>query len=218
MQLMCRAARRKKFVWRLLFFVVPFLYLLLTFPYRYHFKHSNVTSACVIPNLNPFDPSIMKFVWDPVPIVCDTSPVVLYSDESGVVRYNASALTIMNIDLKQIDCEYRILRRNTDDKSVYFEPPVSIKPPHKVNSDFFHLTCTDLRGNAIFDKLMTSVAKQLTKRSVPVQGESADQLSVFMFGLDSVSRSTSIRKLPRTIRFLTEELRAYDFKGYMKVW
>lgn len=176
-----------------------------------------MSSTCVIPNLNPFDPSIMKFVWDPAPLVCDTSPVVLYADENGVVRYNTSALNIMNIDEKQIECVYRILRRNTDDMSVFFEPPMPIKPPQKVSSDFFHLTCKDLRGKVLFDKLITHVEKEVTKRSVQVQEESADQLSVFMFGIDSVSRSTSIRKLPRTIRFLTEELRAYDFKGYMKV-
>ncbi|XP_045203694.2 uncharacterized protein LOC123556784 isoform X2 [Mercenaria mercenaria] len=67
------------------------------------------------------------------------------------------------------------------------------------------------------NRLMSGVNAASVKRTLDVKDESPDQLSVLMFGLDSVSRSAAIRKMPKTLQYLTQDLSTYDFKGYMKV-
>jgi hypothetical protein len=47
--------------------------------------------------------------------------------------------------------------------------------------------------------------------------ETDEQLSIIFLGIDSASRSHALRKLPKSYKYLTEQLNAYDFKGYMKV-
>lgn len=205
-------------LWVLLVCLVPYLYIQLTFTVRYIFKHSNVNSACIIPHLDPFDPSILKFVWDPKPFVCDPTPAIVYTGLDGTVYYNQSALNLLHLSESQVKCQYRTLIRSTDDINVAFSDYVDFKPPFKIATDLFHVTCRELKNTVVFDQLLTSIDIDSVRRPVPVKAESPQQLSVMMFGLDSVSRSAAIRKMPKTFRYLTNDLNSYDFKGYMKVF
>lgn len=214
------ASRRRTLrcvLWFSLLSLIPFLYIEITQPVRYVFRHSNVSGSCIIPELNPYDPSVMQYMWQPQPLVCDNSPVLIYVDDNGVLQYNDSALKQMDIGKVDLRCNYRIILRNSDDVTISFGDPVSFTPPHQLEADFIHLLCTNKRGKSVLDRLVTNVAKDHVKRTVPVEADSPKQLSVILFGIDSVSRSAAIRKLPKTVRYLTEELKSYDFKGYMKV-
>ena len=193
------------------------MYFQLTFPVRYVFKHGNVHEACVIPELDPFDPSIMKFVWDPAPLICDTIPALVFVDESGFVQFNKSSIPYYGGELDKLKCEYRVCFRHTDDDHVSFSQAFPLEPPAYIVSDFFSVTCQTREGNVVFERLLTNVAFNSTTLSNTVQQESEERLSVVLFGIDSVSRSCAIRKLPKTFKYLTKILGAYDFKGHMKV-
>ncbi|WAR00273.1 hypothetical protein MAR_024645 [Mya arenaria] len=206
----------KVLLWLIAIVMVPYLYIEITFTVRYLFRHANTSSSCIIPSLNPYDPSIMKYVWDPKPLTCDTSTNILTVDNHGLVIFNKSALALLKLSMNQVSCTYSILRRQNDDVSVKFDEPITLSPPTRVNADFFYTECS-IDGKLIFDKILTNVAKESVHRTTPLLEESAHHLSVVMFGVDSVSRSASIRKLPKTNRYLREELGSYDFKGYMKV-
>ena len=202
----------------LLVTLTPYLYIQLTFPVRYIFKHSNTSTACVIPNPDPFDPSILKFLWHPNPLVCDASQLdVIYVDENGLLQFNQSALNMLNLDHSKIHCKYRILDRHLDDDHVIFSDPVHFDSPVHVDSDFLKVTCLGKKKTLIFERILTNIRKTVNRAGPEVLDESPDQLSVIVFGIDSVSRSAAIRKLPKTFRYLTEDLQSYDFKGYMKV-
>jgi len=194
------------------------LYVEMTFPVRYIFKHSDVSSSCVIPHLDPFDPSILQFIWQPQPLVCDTSPAVVYADDAGVIQYNSSALKLLNLKESDIQCTKRVLIRNEDDNTVTFSINILVTPPFPAKADFFHVICNHAStGSKLMDMILTSTVRDRRKDKVPIEKETPQQLSVLLFGVDSVSRSAAVRKLPKTFRYLTEELQSYDFKGYMKV-
>ena len=193
------------------------MYLQLTFPVHYIFKNSNIHSACVIPQLNPYDPSIMKFVWDPDPLICDSVPSLMFVDKSGLIQFNMSSISYYGGDVSKLECEYRICSRHNGDDHVTFSEAVLFKPPTYIASDFFSVTCKTYVGNIVYERLLTNVALNSTNSSKTVKPESENQLSVMLFGLDSVSRSCAIRKLPKTFKYLTENLDAYDFEGHMKV-
>lgn len=216
--IMSRIPRKfRVLIWLLCFCLVPYLYIQLTFPVRYIFKHSDINGACIIPHLNPFDPSILKFVWDPKPLVCDSTPSILYTDYSGTVNFNQSALQLLKLSKAHVHCQYRTLLRSHDDVTVTFSDYADFTPPLHMTSDFIHVICHGVKNSVIFDKLLSGISVDSVKRKVAVKEESADQLSVLMFGLDSVSRSAAIRKMPKTFQYLTNDLKTYDLKGYMKV-
>ncbi|KAL4229747.1 hypothetical protein ACF0H5_010136 [Mactra antiquata] len=213
----CRRVKKRFVLWPLICCIFVYIYIEITFPVRYIFKHSNVSSTCVIPKPDPFDPSILKFVWEPKPLVCDNTPAIVYTDINSVVQFDHKAIKKLNLDKNEITCSYRVVVRIKDDVSVELTQAVEFTPSFQVEADFYRVTCRKNNKDVIFDKLLTGISKQSTKRRVPVQEESLDHPSVFMFGLDSVSRSAAIRKLPKTLRYVTETLGSFDFKGYMKV-
>lgn len=204
-------------IWLFCLLLVPYLYIQLTFPVHYVFKHSNINGACIIPRLNPFDPSILKFVWDPEPLVCDSTPSILYSNTSGYVNFNQSALKHLKLSESSIHCQYRTLKRSNDDRTVTFTDYADFTPPLPMESDFIHVICRGTKEGLLFDKLISGISVTSVKRKMDVKEESPEQLSVLMFGLDSVSRSAAVRKMPKTFQYLTKDLNSYDLKGYMKV-
>ncbi|XP_060600276.1 uncharacterized protein LOC132753770 [Ruditapes philippinarum] len=204
-------------VWIMFIFLVPYMYIQLTFPVHYVFKHSDINGACIIPKLDPFDPSILKFVWDPKPLVCDSTPSILYTDHSGAVQFNQSALKLLHVSDTRVLCKYRYLIRSSDDVTVSFSEFVDFRPPLQMKSDFSHIICQEVDKGVIFDQLVSGINPASLTSTSKVQDESPEQLSVLMFGLDSVSRSAAIRKMPKTLQYLNEQLKTYDFKGYMKV-
>lgn len=198
--------------------LVPFLYIEVTRPVRYLLKHTDVSSSCIIPNLDPFDPSVMQFMWKPQSLVCDSlEPTLVYVDNKGLLQFNASALQFHSVKRSDLRCEYAIIRRNSDDVTVSVDQPVSFTPPYSVTADYFRVICKTILGKNVFDTILTNIAKDSVSRTVSVEDDSPEQLSVILFGIDSVSRSASLRKLPNTVRYLKEELQSYEFKGFMKV-
>lgn len=214
----CRKRKKRRYcLWMFILCLIPFLYFQLTFPVRYLFKNKDIHTTCVIPEPDPYDPSIMKFVWDPEPLICDTVPSLMFVDTSGLLQYNMSSISYYGGDVSKLQCEYRICSRHIDDDHVTFTAAVPFTPPIHMASDFFSVTCQNRQGKVLYEHLLTSIALESPAALDNYKSESENQLSVVLFGLDSVSRSCAIRKLPKTFKYLTETLQAYDLKGLMKV-
>lgn len=215
----CRVPRQRIIFCLTCLFLVPWLYIEVTFPVRFMFKHTNVSSSCIIPRPNPFDPSILKFVWDTKPLVCDSSLSIVHRNFSGFIVFNRTALYLAHIMESIVECEYRTVRRLNDDFHITFGEPVSFIPPLRMLTDFYHVTCKrkDLPEEIVFDKMLTNIMADSMPQKLSLKDETRNQLNVILFGIDSVSRSAAIRKMPRTFKYLTDDLHCYDFKGYMKV-
>lgn len=157
----------------------------------------------------------MQFVWDPKPLICVGPPPVVYVDYEGMIRFNSTTLQQLHLSPSEVTCKYEILSRYIDDDHVILSNMTPFTPPHYVSADFFNVVCQkSATGDVLMEKLLTGIRKVVGST---FGRESPEQLSVLMFGLDSVSRSAAVRKMPKTFRYLTKDLQSYDFKGYMKV-
>ncbi|XP_045203695.2 uncharacterized protein LOC123556785 [Mercenaria mercenaria] len=199
-------------------YLLYYLYGTLTMPVRFLFVNENINRQCIIPDLDPFDKSIMQYVWSPDPIHCDPAPDLVYVDESGFVTYNQSAYKFYGHS--SYKCSYTpLLRPKNDDYSVQFGEEKVSDIPFQVPHDFYRLRCYTSSGNKlVYDTLQESVyvSNEVKDTKADENGKNS-KYSVFMFGIDSTSRLSAIRKLPKTYKYLIEILGAYVFKGYMKV-
>lgn len=68
-------------------------------------------------------------------------------------------------------------------------------------------------------KFYTNVHHLVQKRNIRNKNFKGlkNKINVIIFGTDSVSRLNFMRSQPETHRYLTKELKAFDFKGYNKV-
>lgn len=211
-----KRSRKKSFLLGiLLLFVTYYSYQNLTLPVRFLFLNENINKQCIIPDLDPFDKSIMRYIWSPDPIQCDVAPDIVFVDQDGLVKYNFSAFEYYGSN--RYNCSYMVLTRPKDnDYFVYFKEEVFFEPPFQIPSDFFRLHCYEPSQNkVIYDRLLESIYEVSTPKDE--ENMHSTKYSVFMFGIDSTSRLSAIRKLPKTYKYLTEELKAFVFKGYMKV-
>lgn len=185
-------------------------------PVRYLFINENINQQCIIPDLDPFDKSIMKYVWSPEPIHCDPAPDLAYVDNDGYLTLNQSAYKHYG-DTKY-KCKYSPLQRHPhNDDSVSFGDDVDVSLPAQIPHDFFRIRCfRNSGGKQVYESLLESVyvnSDTLGSKS----NEQQLRYSIFMFGLDSTSRLSAIRKLPKTYSYITNTLNAHVFRGYMKV-
>ncbi|KAK3099467.1 hypothetical protein FSP39_004924 [Pinctada imbricata] len=183
-------------------------------PIHYVFVNSGSKGQCALPDLDPFDPSILEFYWHPEPIKCTPALQVVYIDEAGFLQLNRSAVPDVNKD--NIECSYSIVKR-VEDKTVEFLPPENITFPVFIPADFFTVNCKDNNGKTLFNSLLEHIDFQATLKAKEVKAVSNEQLSIIVFGVDSLSRLASERSLPKTVKFLREELSAYIFRGHTKV-
>ena len=191
-------------------------YITLTMPVRFLFINENINSDCVIPDLDPFDKSIMKYVWHPDPIQCSPTPDLVYVDADGLLRLNDSALQYYGKD--DYSCNYKTLNRRThDDYHVDFGSEVKVGLPSVVPSDFFRVKCRNSKADTVYDNLHESIYPKPVLESKHIGLEGGGKYSVFMFGIDSTSRLSAIRKLPKTFDYISKVLNASVLEGYMKV-
>ena len=181
----------------------------------YVYINTDTNSECVLPDIDPFDQTIMKyFYWHPPPIVCDPNPSIIVIDDDGLVHFNESLETSMKA--QGVTCTYSIVEL-TDDFHVKFLPEKDINPPQMVHSDFFVGKCKNAKGDKIYENLHHKIDNQRTKRTKTFEAETDEDLSVIIFGVDSLSRLAAYRKLPKTVDYLQNKLGGYVFKGQTKV-
>lgn len=168
---------------------------------------------CNIPSFYPFDASIMKYIFTPDPIVCTSDKELTYMDANGLLHLNTSVSDFH--DVGNVSCVYNIIERNDDDVTITYRDSVEISFPVDIPADHFRVTCIKNQEEIVYTRLYFHIHVASNESS---QRTSLNEYySVIVFGLDSVSRLNGIRQLPKTYRYLTENLDAYDFSGYTKV-
>lgn len=194
-----------------------YAYQTLTMPVRFLFINENINKQCIIPDLDPWDKSVLQYVWSPEPIQCDPAPDLAFVNDSGFVVLNQSSFQYYGDT--SFKCVFmQLIRPKHDDESVQFGSETALKLPAQVPADFFRLRCYTSGGKLVYETLKESCYVPPTVKATKADEDpSASKYSVFMFGIDSTSRLSAIRKLPKSFKYLTDELQAYVFKGYMKI-
>ncbi|XP_052815387.1 uncharacterized protein LOC128242322 [Mya arenaria] len=209
--------RSKKYLRCLVVILLLTFMIYCNFTVRHVYRNSGVAVACSIPRLDPFDASILPYVWEPAPLTCDAGLMLLVSDPKGLIQWNDTALRLAGIGKGQLPtCIYRVIELGSDFKTKY-GPEITFRPPAVISSEFFQVICKNSKGEAVFERIFSVIHEGIGKNHSTLRDDNPERLSVVLLGIDSVSRSAAIRKLPRTVKYLTEELGSYDFRGMMKV-
>ncbi|ROT82752.1 hypothetical protein C7M84_024084 [Penaeus vannamei] len=191
------------------------------------------TPGCVIPDIDPDHPSIAKYKGKPQDMVCSTKrPLTATEDlfllllEDNLEDYGISSKASLR-------CGYQGIVRVEQDPKKYngacdkkFELRES-KPleAHRtlIGEDGVLVTCWD-GAEQVYQNVHYFIQprrsrgkRQAFLKSHGQRGTRPDQLSVAIMGTDAVARGNLRRHMPKTFRFLREELDAIDLSGYVKV-
>ncbi|KAH3863198.1 uncharacterized protein LOC127866464 [Dreissena polymorpha] len=182
---------------------------------------TDIHTPCTIHPLDPWDVSLKPYIAEPSPIVCSDRFDLFYVQKDGRLALNKSVAKLHNIDIKKWRCFYQLIERLLGDVHLKFAEKVEFSSPVSIDSHLFRVTCqfnslfipSTVYDMAHFNPFYSNRSNERGN----IHNETASTPSVIILGLDSMSRSHAIRNLPKSMKFLRDELQAYDFIGYRKV-
>lgn len=176
------------------------------------------TSGCRIPDMDPFDKTIKKFLKKPRVPICNSGKPALYNSNLTHIYLMETSLKPYNInDIKKLFCCYKEISRadpksgNSDTVIVEEQYCHEIINNHtRIFKEFIKVQC--MYNNSTFYTdyfafVPLKMNKTINKKSLP---------NVLIFGLDSVSRLNLHRQLPQTVNYL-QLLNSIELLGYNKV-
>ncbi|XP_048757347.2 uncharacterized protein LOC125667748 [Ostrea edulis] len=183
-------------------------------PVFHVFRNKNVLAPCILPKFDVYDPQLDRFFWSQVPLKCETWENLVFIDSNGMLRINQTAITRSGHG--HVSCKYGKIQLHGDHK-VSIGDLKEFKEPEYINTDFINVQCINDDQEQIYNNLHMHVDIKSIKKQREIGTENMDQLSVYLFGIDSMSRLITERKMDKTMEYLREELGAYVLKGYTKV-
>uniref|UniRef100_A0A915IEU3 Uncharacterized protein n=1 Tax=Romanomermis culicivorax TaxID=13658 RepID=A0A915IEU3_ROMCU len=186
---------------------------------------------CKFARLDPWDPSILQYVYHPRSIECPQRQYNLtYISYNGTLNLNTTQLDLYlkNHDLKleDINCTYSTYDRHPtahdDRKSHYYQDGyISPHRPVILDTEIVETKC-ELKKNRseIYFNIHAHPLMQKPNRTFAKHGASEtkeDQLSVLMLMLDSTSVSVLKRHLIKTYDYIKNVMKFKIFNGFSKV-
>ncbi|XP_061195420.1 uncharacterized protein LOC133203670 [Saccostrea echinata] len=187
------------------------------------------TPACKIPNLDPYDPSVVHFIKPQQnPILCNKKLSLTF--ENGTkLQINWTAVSHSRWSEEFGYCRYQPIYRPPDNHDnnyfTYLEISDEINGTVEMKHEFIRVMCYNRNHGKIYTNFhqfilpkpdveeRCSLAFVKHKNSPYVK----ETLNVVMIGVDSISKLNSQRYLKRMRTFLMEELGAFEMTGYNKV-
>ncbi|KAL0859749.1 hypothetical protein ABMA27_010108 [Loxostege sticticalis] len=169
-------------------------------------------TGCEIPQLDPFNKEVTQFDKTAPPITCKGQNWVrCYKSECKVVK------EILDTT-RDIVCTYRDIIYDTDQK-YHMGPPVDVYNGNSYvleRSDHVKVKCMGTHLKSILPSkwigVLTGFRKYVTTVDPPPDRK--DSINVLVFGYDSMSKNGFIRRLPKTYKYITEELKVTILHGY----
>ncbi|ELT92777.1 hypothetical protein CAPTEDRAFT_140198 [Capitella teleta] len=165
-------------------------------------------TICVLPELQLWHPDIKPFFMNPSPLECSSVEENWIYTTNGSYHISEAALQ----KHRDVLCEYTPLHRGKDDFEVKrgtSKKGSAVKV--KLETDMFLARCVGSDGGT-YSNVHSSIAYKEELHKKPHR--KPQQMNVLMFGLDSTSRLTWIRNLPRTHDYVTSQLGAVVMEGY----
>ncbi|KAH6942088.1 hypothetical protein HPB50_000663 [Hyalomma asiaticum] len=199
--------------------------------------------SCSLPALHPFHPAVWPYLNPVTPVVCKVrQPWLTFVDAYGNLRFNASS----RYSLANLHCSYKSVQRVTDNKITYSDAVPFTEDKVPLNDDVITVSCSNLLKWPVYSNIhavvrrsrstvrpgMTAMNRRtgrprrdmrsggtMNARSRPPLGRLKpwQMPNVLIFGLDSVSRLSMMRFLPKTYDYLVSRLNAVVFRGMNKV-
>uniref|UniRef100_A0A0N5ACA7 Sulfatase N-terminal domain-containing protein n=1 Tax=Syphacia muris TaxID=451379 RepID=A0A0N5ACA7_9BILA len=170
----------------------------------------------VIPQLNPWDPSILKYYKKPYPLKCAVF-------QNNVTVLSNGRIKILDEYRDSLACRCRTFEHydGVSDFKVSYDEWTDIDPVKGkvVAKDFVEVECHSkgILPTKKYSYHWPQILLYILKRSLmSFLNSSTDHPSVLLFGLDSMSRSNVIRALPKFHRQL-QSMGFIDMTGHVKI-
>uniref|UniRef100_A0A915C8D7 Sulfatase N-terminal domain-containing protein n=2 Tax=Parascaris univalens TaxID=6257 RepID=A0A915C8D7_PARUN len=186
--------------------------------YKYLIERNGSSSnTCNIPQLDPWDETIIKYYAKPKPLEC--KPL-----QSNVTVLRNGFLMVLNEYREKLKCRCRTFEHNTNisDFHVKYNDWIDVDPitGTKIEKEFVEVECYNI--GLIPTKIYSYHWNQIIKKQFSIKSKSAflvssiDHPSVLMFGFDGMSHSNFIRVLPKTYAQL-QKMGFIDLRGHVKI-
>lgn len=181
------------------------------------------TLGCNIPDMDPFDMTVKKFITVPEFVHCNTTPSITYID-GAYLRINRTVLK--DYFKEELDfCEYQVISRpdtNSDNVYEYSKNLTVVREDILMKDEFIRIACYGISGSMLSSNFHAFIVKkneveQRCKKNLNRQKRTKEFFNILVIGVDSISRLNFIRHLPQTRKFLLEELEGIELMGYNKV-
>ncbi|GIY85954.1 uncharacterized protein CDAR_559921 [Caerostris darwini] len=174
---------------------------------------------CQLPRIHPFDQSILNYLTLPKAIVCKERIASLtFIDGEGVLRFNLTAVKSSGYVVENLRCDYKEIIRKNDFETEYGDPHRIPINGTKLFSDFVYVSCYNFAGLAFYTNVHCHIFPKRDNLNESTDSEKKDSFyNVLILGVDSLSRLSFIRHLPKTYKFLIKNLNAFVFRGMTKI-
>ncbi|KAF8387097.1 hypothetical protein PRIPAC_76239 [Pristionchus pacificus] len=162
-------------------------------------KKEKSSMTCNIPKLEMNATDVIKFFHDPRKINCIKGPNWVYIDEDKKIQ--------LVDERKDAKCKTQEISFETDTKNKLGRQE-DLKVGKELPSEMMNVKCT--HGNKTWEFPLLSLQKVKKEKKDPEK----KRWSVLMVSFDSVSQMTFRRKLPKTVKYLEEELGTIVMNGY----
>ena len=181
------------------------------------------TPGCMIPNLDPMDPSIKSYVKKRGPVKCKFKQQQLTFVDGEWLRINRTALRV-HYGLTSITCELQAITRKSEN-SVSYNIVANFTEDIHIDTQFARVTCFGAKLEKIYRYYHAFVLdiETVEKRcnaaveKISRGGEGNRHYNILALGTDSMSRLNMIRQMPKTRAYLLKDLAAIELKGYNKI-
>ncbi|CAB3245194.1 unnamed protein product [Arctia plantaginis] len=169
-------------------------------------------TGCNIPQLDPFAKEVTQF--DKI------LPDVKCKGKDWVKCYHSECKVVPEIlaTTKDISCSYYDIIYESD--MVHHLGPATLILNDDTyvltKSDHVKISCTGTQSSSVLSSKWIGYATgfRTTVERKPLLPEREDALNVLIFGFDSTSKNGFIRRMPKSYKYLTEEMKATILNGY----
>lgn len=172
-------------------------------------QFESFTDKCHLPDLDPNDESITKFIQRPKPLKCPGSQLTRY--RRGILELTEEASKVGNFT----SITYQpIFRRPYNDWKFELGNQNHLetnKRQFKLESEFIRVQLSTSRGQTHVEYHAHVVSRSLPQEYRQTSGL---PLSVIIIGIDSLSAAHFQRALPEAYKFMKEEMNSIFLNGY----
>ncbi|CAH1133732.1 unnamed protein product [Ceutorhynchus assimilis] len=181
------------------------------------------TPGCRIPDMNPFDITVKEFIETPSKFSCDKINAPLFDSNATSLYMLTRSLSVYNVsNSTDLTCCYRDFIRldaegSGEDNRVKYSKQcqkIGQEPVNIINSEFVRVSCKNSAEKTVYDDFFAFVPVKKPKLSIP---RKKLKPNILIIGLDAVSRLNLHRQMPKTHKYITENLDAIELLGYNKV-